>query len=117
LTPVTLRAIALFIAGQSRQERILVAVTFLVITQTSSDDDFTEGGRGTIYRWDGEHWPSHDDAIVAGWTTHGPDFTIGRVEDGELVWLGWMFNHLPDSDLLEISRQLGLSARTSIEAS
>lgn len=95
--------------------------TFIVVTQTGENDSVEAGGETTyrwsdgktVYHWDGERHTSHDAAILAGWNTHGPDFAVGRVEGGELVWFGWMLNQLPGSDLLEIGRQLGLSARTS----
>ena len=64
----------------------------------------------TEYQWDGQHHPSHDQAVSAGFTTFEcDDFNIGRVDDGQLVWFGWMDRELPDYDREAISRWIGLT--------
>lgn len=43
------------------------------------------------YSWNGELHPTREAAIKAGVRDFGSDdFNVGQVEDGSLVWWGWM---------------------------
>jgi hypothetical protein len=37
------------------------------------------------------------------------DFNVGRVEDGHLVWFGWMDYEIP-TDREQVAHQIGLTA-------
>lgn len=79
--------------------------SYIVITQQI---DTWDGRRE--FAWDGLRHATHEAAITAGWSTYGhDDFNIGRVQDGDLVWFGWMFNEV-DHERAEVARQLGLGA-------
>lgn len=60
------------------------------------------------YSWDGYLSPSRQAAIRLGLKTFGSDdFNIGRVENGRLVWWGWMDEEHPD-DLASAAEGLHL---------
>lgn len=49
------------------------------------------------YSWDGSLHPTRAAAVAAGLKGFGSDdFNVGRVEDGVLVWWGWMSEEHPE---------------------
>lgn len=61
------------------------------------------------YTWDGTAFDSRAMAISHGFGVFGhDDFNVGRLEDGELVWWGWMDEEHPAEDRAEAARDLGL---------
>lgn len=64
----------------------------------------------TCYDWDGQVYPTHAAAIRSGFRQFGSDdFNIGRIQDGVLVWWGWMDEEHPDEDRHEVAAALALS--------
>jgi hypothetical protein len=65
----------------------------------------------THYIWDGETCESRGFAISRGFTAFEcDDFNVGRIEDGRLVWFGWMDEQHPVEDYAEVAAALGLAA-------
>lgn len=62
----------------------------------------------TVYRWNGEYHPSKERAVAAGClAAESDDFNVGKVEDGRLVWFGWMDEQLPAEDYPAVAAQIG----------
>lgn len=67
----------------------------------------------TVSYWDGERYPSRNEAIGAGACQFGhDDFNIGCVEGNRLVWFGWMDKEIA-ADLDHVARQLYLTSGTA----
>jgi len=63
----------------------------------------------TCYDWDGALHSSRNAAIRAGLRQFGSDdFCVGHVEDGVLVWWGWMNEEHPAEDRDTVAEALGL---------
>lgn len=84
---------------------------------TVSDGWFAAAGRivGTldryeiVYSWDRTTYQTRGLAISAGFSAFGSDdFNVGRVENGVLVWWGWMDEQHPAEDLAEAAVALDL---------
>lgn len=65
----------------------------------------------TCYDWDGQFYTTRRAAISAGFRHFGSDdFNVGRVENGRLVWWGWMDEEHPPEDRSAVAAELGLVA-------
>lgn len=61
------------------------------------------------YTWDGTVYPTRAMAISHGIGVFGhDDFNVGRLENGDLVWWGWMDEQHPEEDYAEAAEDLGL---------
>ena len=61
------------------------------------------------YTWDGTVYPTRAMAISHGIGVFGhDDFNVGRLENGDLVWWGWMDEQHPEEDYAEAAKDLGL---------
>jgi hypothetical protein len=85
--------------------------THIVILRTITSADPTVGSEAF---WDGKHYPTEESAITGGFNDYGAsrldDFNVGRVQNGRLVWFGWMFRHELDSDRIRVAQQIGLKS-------
>jgi hypothetical protein len=62
----------------------------------------------TCYDWSGRLHESRADAISAGFSDFGSDdFNVGCVENGRLMWVGWMDEEHPIEDYADLAQQLG----------
>jgi len=60
------------------------------------------------FSWDSELHTYQQDAIDAGLRKLGhDDFNIGYVEDGCLLWFGWMRDQFPEEDYVNAAKQFG----------
>jgi hypothetical protein len=63
----------------------------------------------TCYDWDGYLSPTRQQAICIGFKRFGSDdFNVGRVENGQLTWWGWMDEEHSAEDYPEVAAALGL---------
>lgn len=84
-----------------------MTTTHIVILRTHTTG---EPGVPAEAFWDGQHHPTADAAITAGFTAgRVDDFNVGRVENGQLVWFGWMDYEIP-TDREQAAHQIGLTA-------
>lgn len=68
----------------------------------------------TCYSWDGKYHPTREDAIKAGFRElDHDDFNVARIEDGNVVWWGWMEEQHPLDDAWDAGMQNGWSVRKS----
>jgi len=66
----------------------------------------------TVWHWDRKFHPTRRAAITAGFETFGSDdFNVAQVDDGRVVWFGWMDEKHPDEDYPEVAAQLGLAVQ------
>lgn len=65
----------------------------------------------TVYSWDGRFWPTAEAAIVAGYELANgtDDFNVAQVDDGTIVWWGWMTEAHALADAEEAAEQFGWS--------
>jgi hypothetical protein len=62
----------------------------------------------TVYRWNGEYYTAKELAIAAGCLeADSDDFNVGKVENGRLVWFGWMDEQHPTEDYPAVAKQFG----------
>jgi hypothetical protein len=66
----------------------------------------------TEWNWDGQFHLTKREAIKAGYplANDTDDFNLGKVENGRLVWFGWMENEHPTADWTEVAQYFGWSA-------
>jgi hypothetical protein len=85
----------------------VVTATHIVIVRRITSTDPAVGCDTAL---DGTHHPTADAAITAGFTAcRCDDFNVGRVQDGRLVWFGWMDHEIP-TDRYRVAHQIGLTA-------
>jgi hypothetical protein len=78
---------------------------------------FGPGKWDEYYSWDGQTFSSRELAISHGWSLYGSDdFNVGYMEDGTLVWFGWMNKEFGWQDREFVAPKLGLKfAQTTSE--
>ena len=67
------------------------------------------GETKTLYNWDERYWSNKAAAIAAGYelANGSDDFNLARVDNGKVVWWGWMAEAHPIDDAEEAADQFG----------